>query len=367
MKLVWHATGLWERDWFLYILGDLVDGEINDVKLTCFDDETIHIISSNWTPLPECIPYFRQLRSRCKHIVMIHIADEWFSGGYRAYQYFDLVLRVYHTHLASAPGIVTIPLGYPYDTGSSLRPVDRRQYAWSFAGAIKSSRIAMAKALEGFEPHLLFDTLTNPQPLNKADFNTILEDTVFSPCPMGNAIIDTWRLYESLELGCIPLVESRISLDYYTDLLGPNPIPAFRSWSAARQFAESAYRDESLLSAKQTEISQWWQAYKARLCADLHAAITGPSHMSDLQAYAAKLRNRVTLVHEPLRIRELLRHQTGGSLLRRLAKTRGPLTRIIADLSGGKLTTAGSVTEARAARQRARALIQGLEQHPNSS
>ena len=355
MKLVWHAEGLIERDWFCYLLGDVVDGEIIDVELTCFDDETIHVINTNYALLRQYKRYFEELRARCRHIVLFHVADEWLSGGYGTYQYFDLVIRWNYTYLTCAPGIITIPLGYPNGTGSSLRLADQRQYAWSFVGQIKSSRIAMAKAFNDFVPNLITrtDALATPNPkrISKREFDAILADTVFSPCPMGNATIDTTRVYESLEFGCIPLVELRVSLDYYTNLLGRHPIPAFRNWSDARRFAEHAYQDKAFLLAKQTEISNWWQSYKTNLCAQVRGAIRGPSHASDLQHYAAKLRNRFSVVHEPLRIVEIVRHQTKGSLTRRLTRPVGPLKRIVADISCGKLATPTGIAVTRKARK----------------
>jgi hypothetical protein len=347
MKLVWHADHLIEEDWLRYIFGDLIEDEITDLDLHVFDDDAIHVVSGNWSPMQTYERYFQECRERCKHIILVHVSDEWFSGSYRLYQYFDLVIRWNHTYLASGGGIVTIPLGYPNGTGGSLRPADQRQYAWSFIGEIKSSRIAMAAAFDGFAPQFMTRTdslaSTNPKRLRKAEFDTVLEDTVFAPCPMGNATIDTTRMYESLEFGCIPLVEVRFSLDYYANLLGPNPIPAFRSWREARRYAENAYHDKASLLGKQAEIRNWWQSYKATMSSQVREVIRGPSHALELHRYAAKFRNRFAFIHEPLRIIELLRHQSAGSLLRRLAHPTGPLTRIIADMSGGRFGTPASV------------------------
>jgi hypothetical protein len=153
----------------------------------------------------------------------------------------------------------------------------------------------------------------------------------FSPCPMGNATIDTSRVYESLEFGCIPLVELRLSLDYYKNLLGPNPLPAFHDWREARQFMERLIRDKSALLAKQTETMDWWKAYKDGLRTEVREAINGASRAQELQRFSGLVRNRFPLVHQPLRIIELLRHQSAGSLWRRLARPSGPLKRILRD------------------------------------
>jgi hypothetical protein len=357
MKLVWHDTDLIERDWFCYLLGDAVDEEVTDLELSCFDDDAIHVVNTNLLPLQHYEPYFRQLRARCKHLVLFHVADEWLSGGYASYQYFDLVIRWNRSYLTSAPGIVTLPVGYPSKTGASIRPADRRRYAWSFVGEIKSSRIAMVNALEGFKPNFLTRTddlaKANPKRISKAEFDAVLEDTVFAPCPMGNVTIETTRVYESLELGCIPLVEVRLTLDYFTNLLGHNPLPMFRRWSAARRYAERLYGDKGLLLAKQAEIGEWWQSYKAKLSNELRTALNGPSRSTDLQRFAAKPRNRYAVVHEPLRAIEILRHQTTSSLMRRLVRPVGPFKRILADLSGGRLATPTAVREWRMRKEHA--------------
>jgi hypothetical protein len=335
MKLIWHADRLSEHDWLKYVFGDLIGDEIMDLDLSRFDDDSIHVVSSTWAPLANYTAYFQQCRARCKRITLVHVSDEWLSGGYQLYQYFDLVIRWNHSYLTCHPGIVTIPLGYNNQIGASNRLLDQRRYAWSFIGEIKTSRIAMAAAFDSFEPKFItaVDSVSNPtgKRLSKAEFSAVLEDTIFSPCPMGNAIIETHRVYESLEMGCIPLIELRVSLDYYRKLLGPNPIPAFRNWREARRFAENLINDKPALLAKQVEVMDWWKSYKSRLRIEVREAITGPSRAQELQRFSGFVRNRLHLVHEPLRLMEILRHQSAGSLGRRLARPIGPLKRIVRD------------------------------------
>lgn len=334
MKLVWHADNLLEVDWLRYVFGDLVEEECTDLDLTCFDDDTIHVVSSNWQPLPTYDEYFRECRARCRRLVLFHASDEWFSGGYGLYRHFDVVIRNFATDLADQAGILTIPEGYANGTRTprSVRLVTERQYAWSFTGEIKASRIDMASAFAGLEPNFLTSTSSiykdGGTKLSKAAFDDVLEDTIFSPCPMGNVILETWRLYESLELGCIPIVETRSSLDYFTRLLGPHPIPCFRNWEAARRYVDDALRDMAALLRKQTEIHDWWTAKKQDVRRQLRDATTGPSQRAALQRYGALARNRYPMLHEPRRLAELLRHQSGTSLMRRLKRPGGPLKRI---------------------------------------
>jgi hypothetical protein len=334
VKLIWHADNLLEVDWLRDILGDLVAEEWTDLELTCFDDNCIHVVSSNWQPLPAYDDYFRACRARCRRLVLLHVSDEWLSGGYALYRHFDAVIRNFATGLARHQGISTIPEGYANGTrrASLLRPATDRQYAWSFVGEIKTSRIEMASALAELEPNFLSRTTSiyrdGGKKLSKPEFDDVLENTIFSPCPMGNVILETWRLYESLELGCIPIVETRASLDYFTGLFGPHPIPSFGSWEAARQYAQGLLVNKASLLQKQLEIHHWWTARKRAVRTQIRDAATGPSHHAALQRYGALARNRYPMLHEPLRLTELLRHQNGASLASRLKRPGGPLKRI---------------------------------------
>jgi hypothetical protein len=334
VKLVWHADNLLEVDWLREVLGDLVEEECTDLDLTCFDDDCIHIVSSNWQPLPTYEDYFQECRARCRRLVLIHTSDEWFSGGYALYRHFDAVIRNFATRLATHDGIWTIPEGYANGTrvNGPVRPVTDRQYTWSFTGELKASRQDMASAFAGLEPHLLTGTTSiykaGGRKLSKTEFDDLLENTMFSPCPMGNVILETWRLYESLELGCIPIVETRRSLDYFTGLFGPHPIPSFRNWSDAHRYARSALEDKTSLLRTQSAIRDWWRARKDDIRHQLRDAATGPSQHAALQRYGALARNRYPMLHEPLKLAELLRHQTATSLKSRIKRPAGPLKRI---------------------------------------
>ena len=337
MKLIWHADNLLEVDWLRNVLGNLVEEECTDLDLTCFDDDCIHVVSSNWRPLPAYENYFRECRARCRRLVLMHLSDEWFSGGYALYRHFDAVIRNFATDLARHQGIWTIPEGYANGTRTpgSVRPVTERPYVWSFTGEIKASRVDMAEAFAPLKPNFLAGTTSIYQQggrkLSKAEFDDVLENTVFSPCPMGNVILETWRLYESLELGCIPIIETRATLDYFTGLWGPHPIPSFGRWDAAHHYAERALADKPCLLRQQSDIQGWWKAKKEQVRRQVREAATGPSHRAALQSYGALARNRYPMLHEPLRLGELLRHQTGTTLMRRLKRPAGPLKRIASE------------------------------------
>jgi hypothetical protein len=320
MKLIWHAQDLLERDWLLDLFGNLVEEEVTDRALTCFDDDSIHVISSNFrTATPAAFDaYFHECRAKCRNLVLFHASDEYFLGGYGLYRHFDHVIRTHLTYLAAHDGVLIIPLGYPNGTpvDTEYPPIGARKYAWSFIGEFKASRISMLKAFDDFGPELVMNA--SSQRISKSEYDQALQDTIFSPCPMGNVMLETWRLYESLELGCIPIIEKRLAIDYYANLFGPNPIPAFYSWNRARHYAEVLLADKRGLNRAQGRIRDWWIAHKDRVRAQVQGTLNGPSKANELRRFADYVRNRYPAVYQPLRLAELLRHQSIGSLRHRL-------------------------------------------------
>ena len=107
--------------------------------------------------------------------------------------------------------------------------------------------------------------------------------------------------------------------------------PVIQALDATHHYAERALADKPCLLRQQSDIQGWWKAKKEQVRRQVREAATGPSHRAALQSYGALARNRYPMLHEPLRLGELLRHQTGTTLMRRLKRPAGPLKRIASD------------------------------------
>ena len=92
-----------------------------------------------------------------------------------------------------------------------------------------------------------------------------LQNSIFALCPEGDRHFDTFRLYESLQAGCIPLVVERDG--QAIRLLGPQfPIPIFENWKLASKFARENLQNRQALNTLQMLCQQWWGAYLFHLC-----------------------------------------------------------------------------------------------------
>ena len=89
----------------------------------------------------------------------------------------------------------------------------------------------------------------------------ILSLTEFIPCPNGFFHPETYRIYEALECGCIPIVEN--AYNYYDRLFPSNPFLRVDKWQEARLIIKE-WKKEKIIE-KQKECRNWWQNYKNQL------------------------------------------------------------------------------------------------------
>lgn len=274
MRLIWQRSDIFEREWISEILGPYIDEHIFDGQHRVVLDNCILAESYLYTGPPE---YFAQFRGR--NAWLLHLSDETYDGGYEHYSNFKGVFRNYWSSIFDSPGILQLPLGYAEGQTHNLqdREAGQRAYLWNFAGAAgKGSRPDMIRALSPLGPSftLITDGPSPVEPLGREAYFAILADSAFTPCPMGNVNLDSFRIYEALEFGSIPILEKRITLDYFTRLLGPHPIPTFGSWTKAAAFMARLRNDAEGLRRLQTECLSWWSAYKEKLRASIGDFLT---------------------------------------------------------------------------------------------
>ena len=276
--LVWQfdPAGAWERDWIMSLLGDSLAHEHIDNTWSFVADPMI-VVDNRL--VPEKLPYYVDAFQRGARIILIHLSDEAFRDDRRAYRYCDLVLRNYRTELLAGDAHVrAFPLGCKAGfvrAGAASKPAAQRKYLWSFAGDMKKiSRVGMMTAMQelaGGAWHLT-EGFNTADCLGTVDYRALLDESVIVPCPGGWSNLETFRVYEALEAGCIPLVERRPGFDYFTGLLGPHPIPTVTQWTEAPGLIR-AWQTQDRIEAIRQQCESWWQHYKATLASDIQTAV----------------------------------------------------------------------------------------------
>lgn len=333
VNLVWASQVLEESNWLRHLLGPLIQCEVLAEQFEFVRPDSLFVVSANKNLHRSIPPSFLARLADVRGKGLIHVGDEYFAGGYDVYRKFDFVLRTHHAAwFENIPEVLTIPLGWAegMPRRSTLMPLGNRKFIWSFVGNQKaSSRPEMLRELLEIKPQFVYAYqagVAGAQQLPRSEYHAILDNTLFAPCPMGNAMLETWRFYEALEAGCIPIIEARPWMHYHERLLGPNPVPTVYCWAQARNLINGLAEDREKLNALQQHILSWWTQCKESFQLKVNQFINEKFETLDV-----KLSTRRFPSTSPLwpirRMIELLRHQSGMSLFRRLKR---PLARLVA-------------------------------------
>jgi hypothetical protein len=270
-----------------------------------------------------------------KNVFLVHIGDEFYDLGTAYYPNFRGVFRPYWSAVFNPQHVMVVPLGNHVANipGSILRASERR-YAWSFIGeGGKSSRPEMLRAMSSVEPHICFSTspvrghifwskdTDGPKRIPRQESVEILKQSAFAPAPMGNANLECYRLYEALDAGAIPIVEKRMFLDYFKELLGDHPIPTVRSWHHAREIVLRHLKDPVKLNELQKQCQDWWTSYQFRMVDRIGAFLSDRAAAGD---QVNPLQSRLPSI-PGWQYFELSRHQSAPAFFRRIT---GQISRI---------------------------------------
>ncbi|MBY0508730.1 MAG: glycosyltransferase family 47 protein [Rhodospirillaceae bacterium] len=277
--LIWQfdPARAWESDWLQTLLGDVVEKSIVDNSWSQIA-ETMIVVDNRL--VPEKVSYYRRAFEMGCRVILVHLSDEAFKDDLGAYQYCDGVIRNYRSDLlAGYSKIRFIPLGYKAgftaDAGAA-KPAAARKYLWSFAGDAKKLTRgpmlqSMARAGDGFQH--LSEGFGSRDALPTDAYRRLMDDSIVVPCPSGWSNLETFRVYEALEAGCIPIVEKRPGFDYFTQLLGPHPMPTVTHWEDAATLVMRLKAEDGLEPLRQA-CAAWWATYKPALTAEVGAFIT---------------------------------------------------------------------------------------------
>ena len=81
--------------------------------------------------------------------------------------------------------------------------------------------------------------------------------------PHGYLHPESYRLYEGLECGCIPIIEN--PHNFYDNFLPDNPLIKINLWNESIDIINDLNKNKKKLKKKFEEINIWWKHYKLNL------------------------------------------------------------------------------------------------------
>jgi hypothetical protein len=284
------------------------------VEVVCDSSQTEVFANSIVCSRPNNLrPELLRAIAKTPGVILYHISDEWYLDPLDNYQYFAHVIRnYYHTGL-NGSGVSHFPLGPCHCSQRAFsRAASERKYVWSFAGQLASTRRSLVNCLKDIIPNRIHVTggVRRPQPpISPDEYLDLLGNSIFVPCGMGNVNLESFRIYEALECGAIPIVERRPWLDYFTLLLGPHPLPSVNCWADAPVLMRNLLSEPRRLNQKQAKIRIWWEnlqkGLSQRMARILNNVPTQPHSTSPARGFPGRLRGAFEMLkhHDAVAIR----------------------------------------------------------------
>ena len=209
---------------------------------------------------------------------ILHLSDEFANDDITFYTH-PAIKHIYRNYwrkdLKQYNKVTVFPLGYANNRHATHLPpspiFSERPHLWAFAGALdRAGREAALNDLRQATPYVEHATqeFNDPNQLQAPQYIELLRKAKFVPCFRGSHALESYRLYEALEHGAIPIyvpTESHDTNDEYAELFGQHPFLGFPSWSiAASLLPKLALQTEAMEKHRQT-LQQWWANKKAEL------------------------------------------------------------------------------------------------------
>ena len=220
--------------------------------------------------------------------LIVLTGDEWYRWEQdfcaEILKYADLFINTYFSlHFKDQGRVVQIPAGWMtpeyVNHSRTIRPklAQERKYSWAFVGDVKKSTrqqmITNMSRINGGYNHLISGWQASDS-LSPQSYRDIMNDSIFAPCPAGWANLDSYRVWESLEAGCIPIVEKRQYYDYFQMVAGDHPMVTVESWDNIHEVL-LAIGDLQDIEARRVQCYDWWMGYKRELTSKIDEATRG--------------------------------------------------------------------------------------------
>ena len=242
--------------WIYDILKKIQYSVITSEKSLEKDDILIIVDSS----VEEKSELYNKLNLICSKIFLFHLGDEFgFRDLSSIYNNCNYIWRPFCSSMYFKNiKVKCIPIGYK--SGVLNQKKNNRKYKWAFTGTPhKSSRHDLLYQFSDIKPFFCHKTEKfDTKIISVNEMNDVLSSTEFIPCPSGFFHPETYRLYEALECGCIPIVEN--AYKYYDRLFPNNPFIKVDKWIDAKP-AMQGWSSEQI-SKKKKECETWWREEK---------------------------------------------------------------------------------------------------------
>lgn len=273
----WH-----EFDWLKGVLGIGMNVErLGDGIIP--RDEPIVFVQRPW--IDKTVSELVRFSSAGAKFYILHLSDEYGSDRIDFYGLPGClgVVRNYIRQGLEVFGskVLVIPLGHHWAVPGGVphthtpRP-PFRELAWSFIGTGWKGRKEKLQALVGLgEEHrcVFMDDWNSPKMLGREEMLALLLNSWMVPCP-GGQNPETFRVYEALEAGAVPIVVKEEGNDAWLEFLGKYiPLLVAGSWQHAAEIVHTLRAKPEVYEHFRSQVLEKWMQSKEGVKGDVRKVL----------------------------------------------------------------------------------------------
>jgi hypothetical protein len=270
-----NLNSLWEGSWLKFLLGNYFFGAkyYNDLEFPLVD-KSLFVTTYNTS-------YKQHINLMIEHkfdFGIFLLSDEFLSDSceYINHPHCKFVIRNYiHPSIYQNSKVVHIGLGYKRSFNNYVfnNEFSERDLRWNFIGSVHGNSRNLAlnffNQLEGGFVHTT-KHFNSDDYLSTEEYCKILNRSCYTLCPQGHVNNESFRIFESLEAGSIPVVLKNSDLHpfnpSYWHYLFPGesyfPFILAETWDEALEKVKMDFK-YGLTFRRQKQCQLFWEKWKA--------------------------------------------------------------------------------------------------------
>ena len=259
-----------KRDFWDYgLLYDLLeDFEFQEVDTLAVQDLALVVIPAR-SHVDKVKEINREL-NKVGSVVLFLMGDEEASFPINEIKHKNIKIWVQNPHPGLPAECRKLGTGYPFTIRKFLEEntnTPKKNLDWFFAGQVTHSRREeCVKELRNIGGGELVESKAFTQGIEQTEYFKKMASAKVLPCPSGPETPDTFRLFEALELGGVPIADTQTPTKdwagFWTWLFDePVPFLEIANWESLNGYIEDAV---SKYPALNNRIQAWWLRRKAK-------------------------------------------------------------------------------------------------------
>lgn len=268
INLIWQTSEGDQTNFELEYITEVLFSEIDHDKFfdggsfrTVIDNSVIIYSSIRGYVSQEFLDYLNSFVQQGFTFYLLHLSNERPEDPCKHYSLAKHVFRSYYSSEMERENVTFIPLGFKSGFLNKTKEIDScdsKSISASFIGQPKSDRGELIDVLEKIESSFVHKTNSwnCSTSLTQEECIDIYKKSKYAPCPMGWIHPDSFRISESLEWGCVPIIKKHNGEDYFQSIFPDHPMPVVNSWTEVPRIIES----EDYCSLRE-KVHKWYLGY----------------------------------------------------------------------------------------------------------